>query len=230
MLVDRTHETSYVFSNASSVAEHGKDTMKTLIALLFTALAVQAEIVELPVLQDAYICDCKPDSTNPNGNDTHLYFGRYFSCLDRTLIEWDLSMIPSEAYVVNAEMRLYCISFFGSASGQPVFHMINEEWNEFAVTLNTQPSFDATPCLSEDWPSAQSWFCVDVTPFVQAWVSGTHPNYGIYCTSTGTTGSCAPGFWSGDSGEEGLMPILVVTFDPLSLMGGSWGGIKSALN
>jgi len=197
--------------------------MKVLIGLLLVTMAARAETVELPVLQDAYICDCKPDSTNPNGNDTHLYFGRYFSCLDRTLIEWDLSMIPSGASVESAEMRLYCISFFGSATGQPVFHMINEEWDELTVTMNTQPSFDATPCLNGAWPAAQSWFSVDVTPFVQAWVNGTHPNCGIYCTSEGTTGSCAPGFWSGNSGEEGFLPTLVVTWVPLSLMGGSWG-------
>lgn len=204
--------------------------MKAPFTILFLALTASAESVELQAVQDAYVCDCKPDSTNPNGNDAHLYFGRYFSCLDRTLVEWDLSEIPSGAVVVGAEMRLYCNSFFGSQSGQPVFHMINEEWDELTVTLNTQPSFDASPCLTGDWPAPQSWFCLDVTPFVQAWVDGTHPNFGIYCTSTGTTGSCAPGFWSSDSGEEGFLPSLVVTYDPLSLAGGSWGGIKNIMN
>ncbi len=204
--------------------------MRVAFSILVIAAVAAAEVVEITASQDAYICDCKPDSTNPNGGPTHLYFGRYSSCLDRTLVEWDLSAIPQDAVVESAEMRLYCISFFGSASGQPVFQLIGEDWDEQTVTLNTQPSIDPEPSVGGSWPVAQSWFSVDVTQFVEAWVSGAHPNHGIYCTSTGTTGNCAPGFWSKDSGHEDLLPTLVVTYSPYSLEGGSWAEIKAAQN
>lgn len=176
---------------------------------------------------DAYVCDCKPDSTNPNGGPTHLYFGRYGSCLDRTLISWDVSAIPAGAAVGSAVMRLYCFGFFGSPTGQPSFHLIDEDWDELTVTLNTQPEYGEDPSVTASWPAAGSWFEVDVTEFVQAWVDGSHPVEGIYCSSTGTTGTSVPGFWSKDSPDETLWPQLVVTWSEEGMECGTWAAIKS---
>ncbi|MBN2608562.1 MAG: hypothetical protein JXA64_05555, partial [Candidatus Fermentibacteraceae bacterium] len=69
-----------------------------LIAVtLVPLLSLPAETLELAPLQDAYVCCCKPDSTNPNGGSDYLYHGQYGSCFDRTLIQWDLSSVPPGA-------------------------------------------------------------------------------------------------------------------------------------
>ncbi len=202
--------------------------MKSLLVLSVLCFACMADVVELTPVQDAYICDCLPDVTNPNGGPTHIYFGRYGSCYDRTLIEWDLSQIPPGSTVQSAQMMLYCLSFYGTPSGQPVFYLIDEAWSGDTVTYNTQPAYGTSPSITGSWPSAQSWHQTDVTAFVQAWVEGSHPNHGIYCTSTGTTGSSVPGFWSSDSPDESLWPVLVVTWSGADLADGTWAAIKAS--
>lgn len=202
--------------------------MKSVLAVLsFAALAGAETLVLIPV-QDAYICDCQPDVTNPNGGPTHLYHGRYTTCYDRSLIQWDLSAIPEGAVIDSAVMRLYCISFTGTPSGQPVYQLIDEAWDEPTVTHNTQPAVGTTPSITASWPQPQSWFEVDVTSFVQAWLDSSHPNFGIYCTSQGCTATSVPGFWSKDSGQEELWPRLVVTYTLGALEQDTWGAIKTS--
>jgi hypothetical protein len=198
-----------------------------LILAVSLAGSAGAGEVTLQALQDAYICDCQPDVTNPNGGPTHLYHGRYGSCYDRTLIEWDLSDLPPSAVIEHAEMRLYCMSFTGTPSGQPVYYMINDDWSELTVTLNTQPSWDDIPSLTASWPAPSTWFALDVTQFVQAWVDGSHENHGIYCTSMGATGTSVPGFWSSDAAQEDLHPVLVVTYSLAALDEGTWCEVKT---
>lgn len=201
--------------------------MSMFMCLMLATSAAVSEVVTLTPSQDAYICDCKPDSTNPNGGPTHIYFGRYSSCYDRTLIEWDLSSIPSGSTVESAIVRLYCLGFYGTPTGHPDFYLIDEAWSEADVTFNTQPDYGTTPTIAATWPTAHTWFELDVTAFVQGWIEGTHPNHGIYCTSSGTTGTSVPGFWSKDSEDESLRPQLVVTFSPAALEGETWAWIKA---
>jgi len=199
--------------------------MKVLLLMVLASSMVFAdEIVFIPV-QDAYVCDCQPGVTNPNGGPAHLYYGRYGSCYDRSLIQWDLSSIPAGTQIESAEMRMYCMSFTGSPSGQPVFYLVNEAWDELTVTFDTQPSYGPEPVLSGSWPQPSTWFSIDVTPFVQAWIDGSRDNFGIYCTSIGTTGTSVPGFWSKDGDQEELRPQLVVTFTS-DLSSATWGEAK----
>jgi hypothetical protein len=201
--------------------------MKPVLAILALASFAHAGTLVLIPIQDAYICDCQPDVTNPNGGPSHLYHGRYTTCYDRSLIQWDLSSIPAGATVESAVMRLYCISFTGTPSGQPAYYLIDEAWDELTVTHNTDPGHLATPVITASWPQPQTWFEVEVTSFVQGWMAGEHPNFGIYCTSTGCVSTSVPGFWSKDSDHEDLRPQLVVTYSLAGLSESTWGAIKT---
>lgn len=201
--------------------------LRSILAALTIALALSAETLVLIPVQDAYICDCQPDVTNPNGGPAHLYHGRYTTCYDRSLIQWDLSSMPAGAVVESAEMRLYCISFTGTPSGQPAYYLIEQAWDELTVTHNTDPGFWATPSILAAWPQPQSWFSVDITSFVQDWMDGSRANYGIYCTSQGCTATSVPGFWSKDSDQTDLRPQLVVTYSLSAMEEDTWGAIKS---
>jgi hypothetical protein len=165
--------------------------------------------------------------TNPNGGPNFLYHGQYGSCYDRTLIQWDLSQIPAGATIVSAEMRLWCEAFYGTQSGAPVYYLIEESWDENTVTYNTQPAWSAAVTAAGSWPDTGEWHVVDVTDFVQAWWSGAEENYGIYCHSDGTTGTCVPGFYSSNWADESLRPGLDVVYWPQELEQGSWGSIKT---
>lgn len=197
-----------------------------MMLILATTLAGADTLVLTPA-QDAYICDCQPDVANPNGGPTHLYHGRYTTCNDRSLIQWDLSGLPAGAQVQSAVLRLYCISFTGTPSGQPVFYLIDGQWDELTVTHNTDPGHSQAPLVTASWPEPQTWFEVDVTVLVEEWLSGSSENHGIYCTSQGCTSTSVPGFLSKDSDHPDLWPRLVITYT-LDLAGGvTWGAIKS---
>jgi hypothetical protein len=205
--------------------------MKALICALLPialSLPVSAAAYELQPVQDAYICDCQPDVTNPNGGTDYLYHGRYGSCYDRTLIQWDLSAIPAGARVLSAEMRLYCESLYGVESGAPTYYMIAGAWDEATVTFSNQPSFDAAPFVTGYWPDLDTWYSVDVLPFVEAWLDGSHGNHGIYCFCQGVTATCVPGFWSNDYAEETLRPLLVITIEGEDMETGTWGELKES--
>jgi hypothetical protein len=200
---------------------------RLLIALLLVAaVPLFSETVQLSPMQDAYICCCKPDSTNPNGGPDYLYHGQFGNCFDRTLIQWDISGIPQGASIVSATMELYCEAFYGTPTGKPVYYMIDGPWDEDNVTFNTQPEYDTVPEIEGTWPAADDWYQLDVTEFVESWFAGSHANYGIYCFCKGTEGTCVPGFWSGDYQEESLRPRLVVEYYPEELCQCTWGFIK----
>lgn len=201
--------------------------MRTIALMILAASLANAETLVLTPVQDAYICDCQPDVTNPNGGPTHLYHGRYTTCYDRSLIQWDLSALPPGAEIEAAVMGLYCISFTGTPSGQPVFYPVAGAWDELSVTHSTDPGHSPSPFVVASWPQPQAWFEVDVTALVQEWLSGEQGNYGIYCTSQGCTSTSVPGFWSKDSDHPDLWPRLVITY-ALGLTGDvTWGEIKS---
>lgn len=202
--------------------------MKCLcLAVMVLASAALCVTIELEPLQDAYVCDCLPGSTNPNGNSNYLYYGQYGSCYDRTLIEWDLSGIPSDATVISASMELYCEAFWGTESGHPVYYPITGEWDEETVSYATQPEYDETAPIQGEWPEEETWLSVNVTPFAADWVSGSLPNHGIYCFREGTVSTCVPGFWSSDYSDETLHPVLVIEYVELGFEPGTWGFLKA---
>ena len=204
--------------------------MRDLLTIVFVLLpaTVLAEEVLLTPVQDAYICCCQPDVTNPNGGPNYLYHGQYGTCYDRSLIQWDLSVLPDSIVLESAEMRLYCEAFYGTESGYPVYYMIDEQWDQETVTYNTQPDFDTDIELQGYWPSANEWYSLDVTQFAEAWLNGSHVNYGIYCWCAETTGTCVPGFWSSDYSDEELRPVLAVDYQDLAFTSQTWAAIKTS--
>ena len=98
-----------------------------------------------------------------------------------TLIEFDLSEIPSGATIVNANLYLYFSRWTENFPGGRLLtmHQITENWDEFTVTWNTKPSYNGDISASANVPSStQMWMELDVTSDVQNFVDGTETNYG----------------------------------------------------
>ena len=200
-----------------------------VLCILFAGTSA-VEQVELTAIQDAYICDCSPDETNPNGGPNFLYQGQYGSCFDRSLIQWDLSGLDEDLTILSAELFLYCEAFYGSVSGEMRYYRVTEPWDEETVTYNTQPDYSEDVQSAVDCPDPLDWHVVDVTDFVESWYSGDIDNYGVYCHCHGTTGTCVAGFYSKDYSEEELWPKLVVTYSSAVVEDATWGEVKTTFD
>ncbi|NQV17561.1 MAG: DNRLRE domain-containing protein [Armatimonadetes bacterium] len=177
---------------------------------------------EIVVLQpgaegkDTYICDCAPNTNNPNGPITHLYQGQYGVCFDRTLIEWDLSIIPTGVQILSAVMELDFNTLHGSMSGQMAYYMITEAWEETVVTFNTQPAYNEAMEIITDWPEPNTWHAVDVTEFVQFWIDNPNANFGVFCHCISTTSTCVAEFNSSDHSNSDVHPKLTINYGSVS--------------
>lgn len=199
----------------------------TLIGAVFIALPVVAARLELTPVQDAYVCDCLPDVTNPNGGPTYLYQGQYGDCFDRTLIEWDLSGLPADVTIVSAEVELFCEGFYGVESGYATYYRITEPWDEETVTHNDCPAYSDDVVATADWPDVGTWHTVDATEFVEGWYGASFDNYGLFCHCQDTTDTCVAGYWSSNYGDSDLRPRLVIEYTATAVEGASVGEIKT---
>lgn len=98
-----------------------------------------------------------------------------------TLIEFDLSEIPSGTTIVTATLHLYFLRWSENFPGGRLLtmHQITENWDEFTVTWNTKPSYNGDISASANVPSStQTWMELDVASDVQNFVDGTETNYG----------------------------------------------------
>ena len=194
---------------------------------IITPALLHAGEVSFPPLQDAYTCDCMPNTTNPNGGVTYLYQGRVGSCYCNYCIEWDLSLIEPGTVIDSAEFYIYCKSFTGSpGAGNPIYYMITESWDENTLTYNTLPSWSGSSSVTTGWPTASSWHVIDITEFVQGWVDGTFENHGVFAHVENTPSTSCPGFYSSNFSNDQLRPYLLVTGAGLSFDQVTWGEVK----
>ncbi|MFC1898294.1 DNRLRE domain-containing protein [Candidatus Cloacimonadota bacterium] len=196
--------------------------MKKCFVVLFMVVMIGL-CCETIVLQpgsegkDTYICDCSPNTNNPNGSPTHLYQGQYGTCFDRTLIEWDLSSIPVGEQINSAIMEMDFNSLYGYESGIMAYYMILDPWEETEVTFNTQPAYNDQIEITTNWPEPNSWHAVDITQFVQYWIDNPTANFGVYCNCINTTGTCVAGFNSSDHADSTVRPKLTIDYGPVGV-------------
>jgi len=199
------------------------------LLIVFTLPPVSADEITLEPSQDAFVCDCVPGATNPMLGDQYLAQGRYSACYNRTFIQWDLTGIPAGSDIVSAEFRIYCADFYGSVSGQMVYYMVIEDWDEGSVTFLNRPDHTAAGAVIETtWPASSSWRTVDVTGFVTDWFEGTANNFGMLCHSEGCTSTSDCAYYSSRVSAAAYRPRLVVTYTaPGALDTQTWGGLKT---
>jgi hypothetical protein len=173
--------------------------------------------IELHPIKDAYVCDCKPNETNPNGNEKVLYQGQYKKCFDRILSQWDLSTIKKEAKIIKAEMHFFHEKLYasGKKTGHLVYYPLAQSWDDKTVTLNTLPEYYAELKIVADWPEEKGWHIVDITEIVKKWIDGSLPNYGMYCHSEGTESTFVSRFISNEGTPIKSRPKLVVEHEQI---------------
>ena len=179
-------------------------------------------LVLTTIRKDLYICTCKPNTANPNGEGKIYYQGRfnkdevtedadYHNCDERFLIQWDLTELPKGIKIIEAKMHLVCAEYNGDKQGQLVYECISEPWNAdigYSQKPNTLPE---TRVLT-NWPTKNKYHVVDITAFVKSWYNGSLLNYGLmgFSIDTGTTNSAI--FCSSQFPKEDVRPKLIIIF------------------
>ena len=150
---------------------------KYLILFLIGIFSITGYASEtIPTTEDAYIWETNPDDNS--GSSSSLYTGIISGGLKRSLIQFDLNSIPACSQITSATFHIYRRSG-GSYSEAVEIYRVTAPWEENTVTWNSfNNQFD-----SQVWAgfsaNGTSWVDTDVTNLVQAWVNGTHSNYGL---------------------------------------------------
>jgi hypothetical protein len=206
-----------------------------LCILSLTAFEVKSKAIEEPVCKsvndtlvittiskDLYICTCKPNTANPNGEGKIYYQGRfkkdevtedadYHDCDERFLLQWDLSGLPKGIKIVQAHMHLVCASYNGDRQGHLAYECISEPWTA-DIGYSQKPKTLSETRLLTDWPTKNNYHVVDITSFVKSWYNGSLPNYGLMGLSIDTETTNSAIFCSSNFPQEEVRPKLIITF------------------
>ncbi len=174
---------------------------------------------------DATIDNYYPNANTPNDIE-------YNSCgwtinglpvVWRNLFKFDLTCIPPNATILNADLNLYYAAVNNysntehsslSHSNETILKRITSYWNENTVTWNNQPS--ATPVdeviLPQSVNGTQDYSNIDVKEMVQKMVSVPNGNFGFLLKLTNESNYARLIFASGDNPDINRHPFLTVTY------------------
>ena len=156
---------------------------------------------------DTYIYRNQP-SSNYGGNTTmQIRMHDIHEC--RALVRFDLSSLAGKT-IESAVMKLYF--YPGPTDGHTIgAYRIDSTWDEMTVTWDTQPGNNATATASTYINEINKWWSWNVTTDVQAFVSGTKPNYGWKMILSTIPASAPFEVYTEESGTANA-PVLVVTY------------------
>ena len=162
-----------------------------LSIVTFTNIAIGQDTIEIrPGPTNGQDCEIRTDMP-----DTPLGWSPSFcsicwtessdSLTIRGLIRFDLNIIPSDSYVIEAILSLYCDP--GSThyqlqygDNQSYLSRVTQHWDQDTVTWNTQPnsSMDGAIILPASTSNTQHYPDIDVTLHVRDMVSHPETNFG----------------------------------------------------
>ena len=122
--------------------------------------------------------------------------------------------IPQGANITSAKLKLY---FYNSPTNATnainlSARLITENWSEQTVTWNTRPNYTTSYSDKVTLTNNYGWVVWDVTEGVQRWVNGSNANYGIAVLPDAVTANTDKRFYSSDSSNASLRPILEVNY------------------
>ena len=136
--------------------------------------------------------------------------------VDRSLVRFNLSAIPSAAYVSSAEMRLDNV-YSQSCTAQTV--NVRDLTGSFgtSTTWNSQPGTGSTVVASGSFAHgntgcAAAWESFDLTSSAAAWVANPTGNYGVRINANESSTAGFKAFASSAAGAS-TAPQMVVTYD-----------------
>ena len=141
-----------------------------------------------PEGKDSYTSTAMPNS-NTYSTLISLYVGTYnVSDYYRSYLQFDLSTIPADAMLEDADLRLYQYLSEGSGNFQIGLHRVTSNWKENIITHNLRPtSSSEIEALSTVYTGSTTWRNWDIDNLVQGWLNGSITNQGMVLKSTDET-------------------------------------------
>jgi len=129
--------------------------------------------------------------------------------MNRFLVKFDLSSIPSNATVDSSTLSLY----LASCSGTPfpdwlVAGRASSSWTESGVTWNNKPGYLTN--VRQYIPCSSGWKDFNVKTIVSEWVSGSKANYGFMVLGDEDDNTWYRTFYS--RGVADYKPKLVINY------------------
>lgn len=140
----------------------------------------------------------------------------------KSLIEFDLSTIPSSSTVLSAKLSLYAFPDAPggghstlSGANDSYLRRIVSSWGENTVTWNNQPSVTTSGqiMLSASNSDTQDYLDIDVTTIVQDMVANPSSNFGFMISMAVQDYYRGMVFASSDHPSASKHPKLVVTYN-----------------
>ncbi|HNR19591.1 MAG TPA: DNRLRE domain-containing protein [Bacteroidia bacterium] len=140
----------------------------------------------------------------------------------RSLIQFDLGSIPTNAVITDARLSLYhntsslegrhFNTFF--TPNTSYLRRVTSAWSEYGVTWNNQPTVTTSGQISlgATTSSTQNFTNINVKTFVQYWVSNPSQNFGMQFRVQTEAKFRKVIFASSDHPTASLRPKLVVTY------------------
>ena len=133
---------------------------------------------------------------------------------ERSLLLFDLSVIPIGANVSLAQLTLCATSIAPGAEGRTHdINRVSSAWTEAGVTWSNQPSGNIGNATQFTVPASAGCFSVNVTPPLQALAMGG-PNYGFRITDQDEGTALLVQYATREHPLPGFQPTLNVTFTP----------------
>jgi uncharacterized membrane protein len=145
----------------------------------------------------------------------------------RALIRFDLSSIPSNATIDSATFSIY---LYGCGIYSQTIDDLNigrnkDSWEESTVNWSNKPSFDGSTVLNKTASCSldDQYHNYSIKSFVQGWMAGTFPNYGIVLYGDEAPSESWIKFFSPKEDNSRPDPKLVISYTIPTGPGGSDG-------
>lgn len=147
--------------------------------------------------------------------------------VDFSLVEFDLSIIPTSSNIVLAELYLFGSSGLpsggnstASGSNEIIIQRIIENWDEHGVTWDTQPnSTSFNQVISCESTDIYQDFVFDVTDLVRDMYNNPLNSFGFLLKPLHEDYYRKMNFCSSDHPDHKKHPKLIITYDSISSVG-----------
>ena len=132
----------------------------------------------------------------------------------RAYLQFDLSTLPADAVIVNADLKLYQFNNSETDDFMIALHRVTESWDETTITYNNQPAYSLSPeSTIAITAGAFTWLSWDITTLLQGWLDASIGNYGIVLKETNESLLNVSGCYSAEViPEPTLRPKIEITY------------------
>ena len=140
--------------------------------------------------------------------------------VNRALLDFDLSLIPTNVVIVSAKLNLYATGPIGTLSGHTgsnnacYLERVTQNWYENVVTWDNQPpsSSQNQVTLNQSSNSTQNYLNTDVTNLVKDMLNNPATSFGFKLRLISESVSNGLLFKSKENGNINYVPNLVITY------------------